>query len=151
MQAAISAQYSALQRFGQHISAAPDGSAAVSATADSLLLVLSDACVLREAALSAAAALWMAATLPAAAPAPLALEFVSGMVQHRLAGAAIALEEPASGADAGRSFVREHWEQQVRAAPREFVLCTAPIYIGIRFLPRGAHWRTFTRSFVTDP
>lgn len=116
VQAAISTQYSMLQRFGQHISAGPGGGAAVSATADSLLLVLSDACVLREAALSAAAALWMAATLPAAATAPLALEFVRGVVQHRLQGAAAALEAQDSGADMGRSFVQEHWQQQVWAA-----------------------------------
>lgn len=112
MQAAISAQYSSLQRFGQHMCGAPGGGGAVTATADSLLAVLSDACVLREAALSAAAALWTAAALPDAAPTPLAVEFVRGLVQERLGGAQIELEG-GSGAEGGRSFVREHWEQQV--------------------------------------
>lgn len=130
MQAAISAQYTTLQRFGEDISSHPDGATAVSRTADGLVLVLSGSCVLREPALSAAAALWTAASLPAAAPAELAAAFVRGLTRDRLAGSTVQLA-PAADGSRGRSFVQEHWTGEVRRPP-------PPLGRGIKHLPHPA-------------
>eukprot|EP00892_Ulva_mutabilis_P007743 jgi/Ulvmu1/5340/UM022_0134.1 len=111
VQAAISAQYTTLQKFGSDVSSASEGAKAVGLTADSLVLVLSGCCVLREPALSAAAALWSAALLPAAAPAALAAVFVHGLVRERVGSAAVEVTASDEAA-CGNSFVQEHWHEQ---------------------------------------